>query len=84
MDEAAGQAGAAQQSLYPPPPDFYRLYREDADGTAERPLPPGPPAPVVGDYQMFGEMHTVRHDPVNVTEALFSALGLSYSVQTTG
>lgn len=55
----AGQS-SAQQALYPPPPVFYRLYRQDADGTAERPLPPEPPAPAQTDYQLFGEMHTVR------------------------
>ena len=45
---------------YPPPPAFFRLYREDAEGSAERPLPPAPPAPVEGEFQMFGEMHTAR------------------------
>ncbi|KAL3138787.1 hypothetical protein ABBQ32_005630 [Trebouxia sp. C0010 RCD-2024] len=54
----AGQA-SGQQALYPPPPAFYRLYRQDADGTAERPLPPEPPPPAQFDYQLFGEMHTV-------------------------
>lgn len=48
-----------QQSFYPPVPPFYRLFRADADGTAERPLPPAPPPPVEGTYQMFGELHTV-------------------------
>ena len=59
MAEAAGQASAGQQALYPPPPAFYQLYRQDAEGTAERPLPPEPPAPARNDYQLFGEMHTV-------------------------
>ena len=59
MSTAQDNAAAAQQALYPPPPPFYNLYREDADGTAERPLPPTPPAPVSGDYQSFGEIHTV-------------------------
>ena len=62
MAEASAQVTATQQSLYLPPPDFYRLYREDAEGSAERPMPPGPPAPVEQDYQMFGEMHTVWSD----------------------
>ena len=62
MADSTGQAAAGQQSLYPPPPDLYRLYRDDANGTAERPLPPGPPTPVAGDYKMFGEMHTVRDE----------------------
>lgn len=43
-----------QQQLYPPPPPFYRLYRADADGSAERPLPPLPPPAVTGEYQQFG------------------------------
>lgn len=59
MVDEQSSAAAGQQSLYPSPPPFYKLYREDADGTAERPLPPVPPAPVTGDYQMFGEIHTV-------------------------
>lgn len=59
MAEAKGQASASQQALYPPPPAFYQLYRQDAEGTAERPLPPEPPAPARNDYQLFGEMHTV-------------------------
>ena len=50
----------ANMQTYPPPPAFFRLYREDADGSAERPLPPAPPAPVEGEFQMFGEMHTAR------------------------
>ena len=61
MAETAGVSATGQQSLYPPPPDFYRLYRDDADGNAERPLPPVPPQPVEETYQIFGEMHTVRH-----------------------
>ena len=59
MAEAKGQPSAGQQALYPPPPAFYQLYRQDAEGTAERPLPPEPPAPARNDYQLFGEMHTV-------------------------
>ena len=49
-----------QQQLYPPPPPFYRLYRADADGSAERPLPPLPPPPPVGTYQQFGVADSVR------------------------
>jgi hypothetical protein len=70
MAENAGTSATGQQSLYPPTPDFYRLYREDADGTAERPLPPLPPQPVDETYQMFGEMHTVRHILVAAVVAL--------------
>lgn len=53
------QKPAATQLAFPPPPEFYKLYREDADGTAERPFPPEPPEPVQGEYEMFGELHTV-------------------------
>ncbi|DBA83653.1 TPA: hypothetical protein ACH3X1_006210 [Trebouxia sp. C0004] len=60
MTENAGVSATGQQSLYPPPPEFYRLYRDDAEGTAERPLPPLPPQPVEETFQMFGEMHTVE------------------------
>ena len=59
MADEQSNAAAGQQSLYPSPPPFYKLYREDADGTAERPLPPNPPAPLTGEYRMFGEVHTV-------------------------
>ncbi|KAK9827530.1 hypothetical protein WJX74_008403 [Apatococcus lobatus] len=52
------QKPAATQLAFPPPPDFFKLYRENADGTAERPLPPEPPEPVQGEYEMFGELHT--------------------------
>ena len=48
-----------QQQLYPPPPPFYKLYRDDADGSAEIPLPPEPPALVEGTYAMFGELYSV-------------------------
>ncbi|GAB4818496.1 hypothetical protein N2152v2_005542 [Parachlorella kessleri] len=48
------------QQLYPPPPPVYQLYRDDADGSAERPLPPEPPAPIDGTYQLFGELHTTE------------------------
>lgn len=47
------------QLAFPLPPEFFKLYRDDADGTAERPLPPEPPEPVQGEYDMFGERHTV-------------------------
>ena len=60
MTEVTEQASAVQQALHPPPPAFYQLYRQDADGTAERPLPPEIPAPVQGEYQLFGEIFTVR------------------------
>ena len=64
VDVGAQQEQAMQQqSIYPPIPPFYRLYRPDADGTEERPLPPLPPPPVAGDYQMFGAMHTVPIQP---------------------
>ena len=61
MSNEHSNASAGQQALYPSPPAFYKLYREDADGTAERPLPPAPPAAVTGDFQMFGEINTVRY-----------------------
>lgn len=61
MSNEHSNASAGQQALYPSPPAFYKLYREDADGTAERPFPPAPPAAVTGDFQMFGEIHTVRY-----------------------
>ncbi|KAK9821425.1 hypothetical protein WJX81_003367 [Elliptochloris bilobata] len=60
----AGGAAASEQpqhvQTYPLPPAFFRLYRDDADGSAERPLPPLPPAPVEGEFQMFGELHTTE------------------------
>ncbi|KAK9801406.1 hypothetical protein WJX73_007430 [Symbiochloris irregularis] len=58
---------------FPPPPPFWRLYRSDADGSAERPLPPEPPAPVAGTFQMFGELHTTEDGmPPLQAQPLFS------------
>ncbi|KAK9806166.1 hypothetical protein WJX72_003807 [[Myrmecia] bisecta] len=54
------QQEVKQQQAYPPPPPFYRLYRPDADGSAERPLPPEPPKPVEGEYVLFGEFHSTE------------------------
>eukprot|EP00887_Chlorella_sp_A99_P001113 scaffold14.g1113.t1 len=49
------------QQLFPPPPPFYSLYSAGADGSAERPLPPLPPAlPTAGEYTVFGVVHTVE------------------------
>ncbi len=59
MEEQLPQRSAATQQAFPPPPAFFKLYREDADGSAEHPLPPKPPEPVQGEYEMFGELHTV-------------------------
>ncbi|KAL4855360.1 putative anion transporter 6 [Chlorella vulgaris] len=54
QQQSAAQQAPQQQQLYPPPPPFYRLYIADADGSAERPLPPLPPPPLTGNYQQFG------------------------------
>ncbi|DBB08705.1 TPA: hypothetical protein ACH3X3_008143 [Trebouxia sp. C0006] len=71
----SGVSATGQQSLYPPPPDFYRLYRDDADGNAERPLPPVPPQPVEETYQMFGEMHTIEPGiPALQAQSLFHTM----------
>jgi hypothetical protein len=53
------------QQMFPPPPHFFSLYREDADGSAERPLPPLPPPIIDGSYQMFGEIHTASIRPTS-------------------
>ena len=39
-----------RMALYPPPPDFYKLYGQDAE-------PPHPPPPVKGSYTAFGAEH---------------------------
>lgn len=57
-------ASTAQQQLFPHPPPYFKLYRGEADGSAERPFPPLPPPPVVGEYVLFGEVHTVRKESV--------------------
>lgn len=51
-------AAAEQRQAFPPPPSFYRLYRVDV--SAERPLPPKPPAPLQGEFTQFGEIHTTE------------------------
>ncbi len=60
QQQSAAQQAPQQQQLYPPPPPFYRLYIADADGSAERPLPPLPPPPLTGNYQQFGIADSVR------------------------
>ena len=53
-------------AAFPPPPSFYKLYGDqgvneetgDAKDTV-RVLPPEPPAPVEGDYQLFGTIYSV-------------------------
>lgn len=80
MAEAIGQASAGQQALYPPPPAFFRLYRQDAEGTAERPLPPEPPAPARNDYQQFGEMHTVSETAQGTFELHFHEISVVHNV----
>lgn len=57
-------ASTVQQQLYPHPPPYFKLYRGDADGSAERPFPPPPPPPVSGEYVLFGEVHTVSGIPM--------------------
>ena len=59
MSAADQQGGPGVASLFPPPPPFFKLFSDDADGV-RKPLPPEPPAPIQGTYQMFGELHTVR------------------------
>jgi len=39
----------AQGSLYPPPPSFYKLH-----GAGSLVAPPPPPAPVEGQYTVYG------------------------------
>lgn len=51
--------------VYPPPPPWFKLYRSDADGSAERPFPPEPPIPPTGDFQVFGRMESVSLDLVS-------------------
>jgi len=51
--------------VYPPPPPWFRLYRQDADGSAERPFPPHPPAVIAGEFQMFGRTESVWSFPVS-------------------
>ena len=63
---------AATQLAFPSPPAFFRLYREDADGAAQRPLPPDPPEPIQGEYEMFGELHTVSLSEADTAVAVLA------------
>eukprot|EP00951_Prasinocladus_malaysianus_P004981 scaffold35405_cov39-Prasinocladus_malaysianus.AAC.1 len=67
MSDSAGQQqpDQAQQQLeqFPPPPGFYKLYDPGAESDESLPLPPGPPVPIEGEYEQYGELHTVRRPP---------------------
>ncbi|KAK3270804.1 hypothetical protein CYMTET_20813 [Cymbomonas tetramitiformis] len=51
-------------AAFPPPPSFYKLYgnlgihaeKTDGEGDHAQFLPPEPPSPPEGEYQMFGQM----------------------------
>lgn len=55
---AAGEEAAEHVEQFPPPPAFYKLYGEG--GGPETLLPPPPPPPLEGEYEQYGELHTVR------------------------
>lgn len=59
-NDQGGRVAVVQQQLFPPPPEFYKLYDEEADGSEDHPLPPLPPKLPTKEYTMFGEIHTVR------------------------
>ena len=58
-DESVWTWAFWRPQVYPPPPPWYKLFRSDAEGTAERPLPPEPPALPTQEFQMFGRMESV-------------------------
>ncbi|CAD7700384.1 unnamed protein product [Ostreobium quekettii] len=50
-----------QRQAYPPPPAFYKLYKGAQEGgEGEGRAPPAPPAPLEGEYHIFGEIHETR------------------------
>lgn len=49
-----------QLDQFPPPPSFYKLYAPRSDQDKDHPLPPGPPPPIEGEYEQYGELHTVN------------------------
>mmetsp|Transcript_16645 Transcript_16645/g.28087 ORF Transcript_16645/g.28087 Transcript_16645/m.28087 type:complete len:257 (-) Transcript_16645:207-977(-) len=52
-------------AAFPPPPSFYKLYGNEGEqrvGTVRACLlPPEPPAPTEGEYQLFGQLYTTEH-----------------------
>lgn len=46
----------ATSSAYPPPPPFYRLYKDFEQDPSSA---PEPPPPIEGSYQLFGATYTV-------------------------
>ena len=49
---------------FPPPPPYYKDFAPHEDSGDERMLP-APPPPVQGEYQLFGELHTVSCSPAS-------------------
>ena len=47
---------------FPPPPLYYKDFAPHKDSGDEHMLP-APPPPVQGEYQLFGELHTVSCRP---------------------
>jgi len=44
-------------ATYPPPPPYYRLYKDFSENTDSA---PEPPPPIEGTYVCFGGNYTVR------------------------
>eukprot|EP01023_Acetabularia_acetabulum_P007966 TRINITY_DN13474_c1_g1_i2.p1 TRINITY_DN13474_c1_g1~~TRINITY_DN13474_c1_g1_i2.p1 ORF type:complete len:182 (+),score=36.66 TRINITY_DN13474_c1_g1_i2:78-623(+) len=53
---AQQQEEGQQQSAFPSPPAYYKLY----SSTAEK-SPPLPPKPIQGEYTQFGEIYSTEH-----------------------
>ena len=48
-------------SQFPPPPFYYKLYRDGENGEEQPEFePPKPPKPIIGTYTMFGTVYSVR------------------------
>lgn len=69
-------------AAFPPPPSFYKLYGNEGEqrvGTVRACLlPPEPPAPTEGEYQLFGQLYTVL---LLDSYVVFNAVRLSISFQ---
>ncbi|XP_047154843.1 mediator of RNA polymerase II transcription subunit 7a-like [Vigna umbellata] len=55
---------------YPPPPPFYRLYKDYLQDPKSAPEPPPtlPPPPIEGNYVCFGGNYTVTYDVLTSLE----------------
>ena len=54
-------------ATYPPPPPYYRLYKDYIQNPKSA---PEPPPPIEGTYALFGATYTVRFRPLSLSLSL--------------